>query len=68
MAKINILNGKVSSSTDFDLTVGTTDVITLEAGGDVGIGTTNPANTLDLYGDTYAGIGINDGTNAFIQQ
>jgi hypothetical protein len=54
MAKINILNGKVSSSTDFDLTVGTTDIITLESGGYVGIGTTDPSYKVQLYGDGAA--------------
>jgi hypothetical protein len=49
MAIIKVLNGKVSSSTDFDLTVGTTDVMTLESGGNVGIGTTNPLYELDIY-------------------
>jgi hypothetical protein len=50
MGKITILNGKVSSSTDFDLTVGATDVMTLEDGGNVGIGTTNPTSQLHTYG------------------
>jgi hypothetical protein len=49
MAIIKVLNGKVSSSTDFDLTVGTTDVVTIEDGGNVGIGTTNPNTQFDIY-------------------
>jgi hypothetical protein len=67
MGKITLLNGKVSSSADFDLTVGTTDVITLEAGGYVGIGTTNPAYALDIYrngADAYLRIHEDAGTHA----
>jgi hypothetical protein len=70
MGKITILNGKVSSSTDFDLTVGTTDVITLEAGGYVGIGTTNPTANLHIQGASPVQLLIaadnSTGTSAYV--
>jgi len=47
MSKIRILNGKVSSSADFALTHGTTDVVTIAAGS-IGIGTTSTGNTITL--------------------
>jgi hypothetical protein len=36
--------------------------------GNVGIGTSSPSKLLDMVGDTFAGIGINDGTNTAVMQ
>jgi hypothetical protein len=36
--------------------------------GNVGIGTSTPSKLLDMVGDTFAGIGINDGTNTAVLQ
>jgi len=50
MSKIKILNGAVSSSTEFNLDIDNSTVLTVSSSG-IGIGTTNPAPgyTLDVY-------------------
>ena len=60
----NVLRVETASTDDIRIRINTADLVTFKSGGNVGIGTTNPATTLEIAGTGFAGLQMKRRTDA----
>lgn len=61
-------SGAGSRNGNLEINNNAADIFAISQAGYIGIGTPTPSKLLDMVGDTFAGIGINDGTNTAVMQ